>query len=318
MLSQINYLQSSADVNCKIAVRSGLPKIQAESVVLILHGATLPSIIFDLAVFEGHSMLSYIAENGIAAYSLDYRGYGLSSKPIEMDSPPVAGNLLITHIDAVVDVHDVLKFINEQHPGKPIVFCGFSWGSTIAGYIASTTNLAKKLILLGPVYSYKNPQWLELANPNDNTNLNPAIKNYRIALRERWCGLWDRELASNQIFWRDPKVLEELLNHVEKSDSNWANLTGKIGCIRIPTGVLADALRVYNQNPIYDASKITCPTLVLRGDHDSASLAADVSGIINTLTCHKQLINVDNATHYGILERGAGRFFKAIIDFINH
>ena len=31
--------------------------------------------------------------------------------------------------------------------------------------------LSKKLILLGPVYSYKNPQWLELANPNDNTNL---------------------------------------------------------------------------------------------------------------------------------------------------
>ena len=318
MQSQISYLQSSADPQCKLALRYCLPKTPAKTVVLVLHGATLPSVIFDLPVFEGHSMLSYLAEQRLAAYSLDYRGYGLSSKPAAMDDPTMAGPPLITHVDAAVDVNDVLTFINQNHPGKPVILCGFSWGSSIAGHIASTTKVVSKLILLGPVYSNKNPQWLELADPNDVTQLNPAIKSYRVASRERWCGLWDREIAANGLIERDPKVLEALLDHVENSDSSWANQNGKQGCIRIPTGVLVDALRVYNQTPIYDASKITCPTLVLRGSQDTASVSIDADGLVNALTCPKQRIDIVNATHYGILERGAGRFFEAMVGFVQH
>lgn len=316
MQSQISYLQSSADPNCKLAVRYCLPPMPAETVVLLLHGATLPSLIFDLPVFEGQSMLLYLAVQGLAAYTLDYRGYGLSSKPAAMDDPGMAGAPLITHRDAAVDVRDVLKFIEQQHSGKPVVLCGFSWGSSIAGYIASTTNVATRLLLLGPVYSYRNPQWLELADPNHPRRLNPRIKSYRITSRERWCGLWDRELAANSLIERDPRVFEALLEHLENSDRVWAIESGNQGCIRIPTGVLVDALRVYNQDPIYDAAQITCPTLVLRGDQDTASVSIDADGLFNTLTCPKQCIDIAHATHYGILERGAGRFFEAMVAFI--
>ena len=314
--TQINYLQSSADKSCKIAVRSLLPEVETKAIMLILHGATLPSIIFDLPVCEGNSMLSYMAENGIAAYALDYRGYGLSSKPLAMDDPLMGGKPLINHVDATMDVLDVLEFINQRHGKKNVVFCGFSWGSTIAGHIAATTNLAAKLILLGPVYSYQNSQWAELADPNDITKLNPSIKSYRIISRERWCGLWDRELKThNALKWRDPPVLENLLDNIENSDSDWAIKNSRPGCIRIPTGVLSDALRVYNQNPIYNASKITCPTLVIRGEQDSASVDIDVSGLFNSLACPKGRIDITNATHYGILERESRRFFKAISEF---
>jgi alpha-beta hydrolase superfamily lysophospholipase len=132
--SQLNYIQSSADENCKIAVRSCLPETEAKAIMLILHGATLPSVIFDLPVCEGNSMLSYMAENGIAAYALDYRGYGLSSKPLAMDDQLMVGKPLIHHVDATMDVLDVLKFINQRHEKEDVVFCGFSWGSTIAGH----------------------------------------------------------------------------------------------------------------------------------------------------------------------------------------
>ena len=313
--SQINYIQSSVDKNCKIAVRSCMPKSEIKSVMLVLHGAVLPSIIFDLPV-NGQSMLSYMASSGIAVYTLDYRGYGLSSKPLEMDDLAMAGPPLINHVDATCDVLDVLSFINQRHGGSHKVFCGFSWGSTIAGHIAATTNLVEKLILLGPVYSYKNPQWAELADPNDTSKLNPSIKSYRIVGRERWCGLWSHELkVSNGMHWRDPTILKELLSNIEASDSTWAKENGRDGCIRIPTGVLSDALRVYNQNPIYNASKIQCPTLVIRGKYDTASLDTDVSGLMNTLTCHKKRIDISNSTHYGILENDAARFFEEIMQF---
>jgi pimeloyl-ACP methyl ester carboxylesterase len=192
---------------------------------------------------------------------------------------------------------------------------GFAEGSS--GYITTHSNWVSKLILLGPVYSYKNPQWKELADPNNSTKLNPGIKSYRVASRERWCGLWDRELkVNNAIGWRDPKTLETLVDHIENTDITWANTSNNRGCVRIPTGVLRDALQTYNQTPLYDASKITCPTLVLRGEHDTASLSADADGLMNALTCQKQRVDIPNATHYGILEREAIRFFKEIADFV--
>lgn len=318
MTVKIQYIPSVADPSCKIAIRSTLPVDQVNVVVLLLHGATLPSIIFDLPGEQGHpTMMSYLSANGCAVYSLDFRGYGLSSKPEAMNDPAMCGLPLITHKDAANDVHDVQQFIIQQHPGIPIVLCGFSWGSSISGYLATHTNWISKLILLGPVYSYKNPQWQELADPNDSTKLNLGIKSYRIASRERWCGLWERELkVDNAVAWRDPKTLEALLDHIENTDTTWAKKSNNPGCIRIPTGVLMDALQTYNQTPIYEASKIKCPTLVLRGEHDTASLSADADGLMNALTCSKQRVDISNATHYGILERQAERFFQSIADFI--
>lgn len=315
-MSTLHFLQSSADPSCKLAVRACLPTKPAKTVILLLHGATLPSIIFDIVVTNGQSMLSHFANHGLAAYALDYRGYGLSSKPESMDDPTMAGTPLINHRDAALDVYDVIKFIKQQHGDKPLILCGFSWGSGIAGYIASTTNLPTKLILLGPVYSYKNPQWIELVDPNDVTKLNPSIKSYRVASRNHWCSLWDREVAGKD--WREPKVLENLLDQIENSDQAWAMKVGKSGCIRIPTGVLADACRVYNQNPIYDAAKISCPTLVLRGEQDTASTSLDMAGLFNNLICPKCHVDIANASHYGILEYEAGRFFTEMINFIQN
>jgi len=315
-VSTLHFLQSSADQNCKLAVRACLPTTPAETVILLLHGATLPSVIFDIAVADGQSMLSYLADHGLAVYALDYRGYGLSSKPESMDDPTMAGAPLINHLDAAVDVHDVIKFIKQQHGDIPLILCGFSWGSGIAGYIASTTNFPTKLILLGPVYSHKNPQWIDLVDPNDATKLNPSIKSYRIASRNHWCSLWDREVAGKD--WRDQNVLETLLEQIEDSDRAWAIKASKSGCIRIPTGVLADACRVYNQNPIYNAAKIACPTFVLRGEQDTASTSLDMVELLNHLTCPKYHVDIANASHYGILEYGAGRFFTSIVNFIQN
>lgn len=317
-LSKIFYLPSTACSSSKIGIRNILPKSSENAVIVLLHGATLPSIIFDLPGDKDHpTMMSYLVAKGFAVYSLDFRGYGLSSKPTVMDDPTMAGPPLITHKDAACEVYDVFQYIKEKHPNMPITLCGFSWGSTISGYIASHTDWVSKLILLGPVYSYKNPQWQELADPNDSSKLNPGIKSYRIASRERWCGLWDRELrANNAIEWRNPKTLEMLLEHIESTDAIWAKQTQNIGCIRIPTGVLVDALQTYNQNPIYDASKIKCPTFVLRGMQDTASLSADADGLMNALICPKKRVDIPKATHYGILEQRAERFFEAIATFI--
>ena len=312
------FISSSACLISKIAVRVRLPAVQPKAVVLLLHGATLPSIIFDLPGSPNQlSMMSYLAANEYAAYSLDYRGYGHSSKPVEMDDPQMKGPPLITHYDATFDVNDVVQLIKDRHPNVPVILCGFSWGSSISGYITARNNWVSKLILLGPVYSCANPQWKELADPKNPTKLNPGIKSYRIASRERWCGLWERELKSNNAMqWQDQATLRALLDDIETTDADWAKRTKNEKCIRIPTGVLVDALQTYNQTPIYDASKIQCPTLVLRGEQDTASLSADADGLMAALGGPKKRIDIANSSHYGILEKRAELFFEAIVDFI--
>lgn len=312
---QCFYIQSSADKECKLHVRTAVPKIP-KGIVLVLHGATLSSVIFDVKVTK-HSMLGFLSLNDFAAYSLDYRGYGNSSKPEAMNDPEMKGEPLINHFDAYSDVLDLICHVKKIHPGLPISLIGFSWGSNISGLTALKTGI-HKLILLGPVYSYANPGWRELGDANDVMTLNKSIKSYRVVSRARWHKSWDVEIPfDDKAVWRDPDLLETICDAIQLSDSDWANATGNQGKIRIPTGVLSDAHRVYTKRPIYDAAKITCPTLILRGEQDSASRNEDMQGLFAQLICPKQRIDIPNASHYGILEKGADRFFEAIGEFLS-
>jgi pimeloyl-ACP methyl ester carboxylesterase len=54
--------------------------------VLMVHGATYASPLFDLGV-PGRSWLAALAEAGFAAYALDVRGYGRSAMPARPDAP---------------------------------------------------------------------------------------------------------------------------------------------------------------------------------------------------------------------------------------
>lgn len=309
------YIQSSACKNSKIYVRQCLPTSKPKAIVLVLHGATMPSVIFDIKVTK-HSMLECLAENGFAAYALDYRGYGRSCKPESMNNPNMEGAPLITHADAYLDVCDLLKYSKENNQENlPVALCGFSWGANIAGYTCQNQKI-DSMVLIGPVYSFKHPNWGDLADISDPKKLNKSIKAYRIVPRYRWHKPWDLEIPfPDKSIIRDDDVLNAICNEIENSDLEWAKKTNNVGSVRIPSGVLQDAHRVYTKNPIYDAAKINCPTLIIRGKQDSASQSEDMDGLMLNLNCVKQRIDIDNATHYGILEKKADRFFDNIIDF---
>ncbi len=56
--------------------------------VLFVHGSTYPSeTAFDLPL-DGFSWMDYIAQHGYDVYLMDVRGYGHSTRPPQMDSPP--------------------------------------------------------------------------------------------------------------------------------------------------------------------------------------------------------------------------------------
>jgi pimeloyl-ACP methyl ester carboxylesterase len=84
----------SSDPGIEIYVRNkhpaGMTDFDAATTVLFVHGATYPAeSAFDLPL-DGASWMDLIAREGYDVYLLDIRGYGLSTRPPQMDAPAAA------------------------------------------------------------------------------------------------------------------------------------------------------------------------------------------------------------------------------------
>ncbi|MDX1492779.1 MAG: alpha/beta fold hydrolase [Longimicrobiales bacterium] len=98
---------------------------QPRQVVLLLHGRTwsiLPD--FDLRTQGQPSLMEYLADEGVAVYGLDARGYGGTPRDetgwLEPDR-------------MAQDARSVLSWLRERHPeAAPPVVLGWSYGSAIA------------------------------------------------------------------------------------------------------------------------------------------------------------------------------------------
>ena len=313
-------IPSSMNLDHNIFLRLVEPENTPKGLVLFLHGANLGSICFDVPCHEGQTWLEYMASRGLVAAALDYRGYSRSSRFAEMDMPMEQSNPLATHKEAVQDTLDVIQNLQSIFGNLPITLVGFSWGSVIAGYIAQYhPRLVQKLIVLGGIYSCRNPRWEGCLEPTNPSQLNPSIGGYRILPKEALCNaLWDAETpGDDKNIWRDPQIVEILLNDVLNCDKAWAEKVNMPARIRVPSGILQDVCAIYNGHPIYEASQVFQPTLIIRGDHDIASLSQDMEQLRARLgSTQKELMTIENATHYVCLEKKYIVVWQAAADFI--
>ena len=86
------------------------------------------------------------------------------------------------------------------------------------------------------------------------------------------------------------------------------------GSVRVPAGRLDDLLRT---NPQFDASKITVPTLVIRGALDTFATRIDNKLLIDAWgSTVKKYVEIPNASHLLPYEKANVQFFKAVKDFL--
>lgn len=318
VIRQTFFVTSTQNQAHSIFVRVAKPQGTPKGLMVFAHGANLSSLCFDLPCYKGQTWLEYAAHHGLYACALDYRGYGRSSRYGGMDGPPQSCKPLGTHHDATQDVLDVINHVHLIYPGLPLTLVGYSWGSGIAGYMAQyASDRVSKLVLLGAVYAYPHPEWescFDLANPGA---LHPNLGSYRVLAASQLTRLWDREIPGpDKAAWRDSAIVDALVNDALECDKTWAQQVGKEGHIRVPTGVLVDACRVHYRQPLYDAAQVKQPALIMRGDHDTASLMEDMAGLLQQLgTPDKAMLTIQGATHYGMLERCAIDFWQPAIAF---
>ena len=276
-------------------------------VLLLLHGYPTPGYIaFDLD-HENCSMMRYLALHGWDTFALDYEGYGLSTRPPSMDVPstfpeskaPIHSDVAINDVERVVDFIMNLRGVEKVH------LLGWSLGAsrTAPIYTIRHQDRVAKLVLFAPGY-----ESLGLAEQyrgyEGYMNITVKVMTIHPSLGD-WYQLGTKdELLIPGVF---EVVRDALLDSDPKSDELG-------GSFLVPLGRLVDMLRA---NPQFDASKITIPTLVIRGEYDKVATREDNKLLVEELASDvKKYVEIPNASHIISYEKANIQFFKAVKDFL--
>ncbi len=276
--------------------------------VLFVHGATYPGAMFDV---PGSSWLDHAVADGYAAYALDVRGYGASTRPAALEGPARDNPPFSRAETAVADIADAIATIRERADVATVDLVGWSWGTMTTGlYASSGPGTIRRLVLFAPVYCCHRPDRIVgLADRNAPDTLR-ALGAYRTETLDEARQRWNAEIvARDPDEWRDPAILSAWFEMM------LANEPGE--AVRAPNGVLVDLWEAFNARARYDAGAITVPTLVIRGTDDATAIRADGLGLLDSLgSADKQYVEIGRTTHFALLERRAPQLFETVSRFL--
>ena len=278
-----------------------------EKVLLFLHGYSTPGYIaFDLN-HDSCSMMRYFARAGWDTFALDYEGHGLSTDPPLMDLPSAFPEALAPiHSEvAVNNVERVFNFISNLRGVDKVNILGWSLGAsrTAPIYTIRHQDTVAKLVLFAPGYmslgSFENMR--EKADFFDTK--------VRVIPSHPDVAGWYLFGSKKEVIV--PGAFEAFRELMLASDPKSGELGGSF---RIPAGRFVDLLR---GKPQFDASKITVPTLVIRGALDAFSTKEDCELLTSQIGGQvKQFVEIPDASHMIPYEKANIQFFKAVKDFL--
>ena len=285
--------------------------------VLLVHGATLGANLFDLPT-SGYSLMAWLASRARVVYALDVRGFGNSLGGSIMDAEADADAPFARADDAVRDIGAAVDFILARERVEVADLIGFSWGTiTSALYAARAPERIARLALYAPLYAEVNPLWLErIADPEDRSRLNPRIGAYRLVTKQELISRWDSDLSPH-----DPKLYRED-GIAELTFEAFAALDPHSRCLerpafRCPAGPLADLMSVFHGRPLYNPSKLTMPTLLVRGSDDTTSTDTDARRLLAAVASpQKSYCVITPGSHFLIMERNRSELYRQLSDFL--
>jgi pimeloyl-ACP methyl ester carboxylesterase len=277
-------------------------------VVLLLHGATVPGFVaFDLD-HEQCSLMRYLARAGWDTFTLDFEGYGLSTRPLVLDAPAAFPESRAP-IHSEVAVHNVeraVEFIRTLRGVTQVALLGWSLAASREAplYTLRHPEQVAKLVLFAPGYKYLG--FAEGARTRADTLETKDKVSYTRPTVEGWYQFGSKEELLV------PGAFEAFRDAMLASDPKAGELGGMF---RAPAGRIVDLFRA---NPQFDAAKITVPTLVIRGALDTWSTREDSQLLTAELGSEvKHYVDIPNASHFVQYEKVNGQFFKAVKDFLD-
>ena len=310
------FMVPAVDPGIKLYVRNkhpeGASSFPAEKILLYVHGATYPSeTAFDLKL-NGLSWMDYIAQHGYDVYLVDLRGYGLSTRPPEMDHPAADNAPIVRTETAVKDVGAAVDFILKRRGAKKLNLLGWSWGTTIMGsYTTQNNDKVVKLVLYAP-------QWIRQGGAS-LTDSGAKLGAYRSVSRDAARGRWLSGVPESKKADLIPAGwFEAWADSTFASDPVGARQSPPV--LRAPNGVVQDGRDFWSAGKaLYDPAEIRVPTFLAHAEWDadlpSYMLYAYFEKLANAP--YKRYVQIGEGTHTVIMEKNRMQLFQAVQQFLD-
>ncbi len=286
----------------------------SEYPLILIHGGGPGAIAsFDLDV-PNASFAKALVKRGIKVYLMNIRGWEKSTLPNYdlRDSTTVIGNFK----EATQDISSVVEYIRAKDNVDKVSIFGWATGGHWGGsYAAQNSDKLAEFISLNSLYGTNAPWELKhfFWQESDSTKFNKTGF-FRVSDKEGLVRKWTSTIPiDNKQDWRDSLVME-------------AYRTTAVGfgedktIMKVPGGYREESFYMSNGRKYWDASSITCPTLILRTDLDFWSRPQDLVAIEKDLTNSKRKrIQTIKGTHYVFLdrdERGRKELIDEIVNFL--
>ena len=297
----------------RLFVRQALPEGPRRGSVVLVHGATLASGLWDIDV-PGYSVLLALARAGFSTWAPDIRGYARSDR-VRQPVQAYAGMR-----EAVRDIDAVVAHACQHDRVDQVLLVGGSWGSiTAAGYACVQPQRVCALALMAPIFASRNPLWLEeLGDPEHPAHLRPDLGPTRQVGRPDLCRRWDPEIpSSDKARRREARVLDALMADALAAEPADAHPLDDRPTFTVPNGTLADLFEYFSGRPLYDPGRLHMPTLLVRGEDDQTSTAQDMDTLRSALIhAPVQCETIPDAGHFICAERAAPALQRTLADFL--
>jgi pimeloyl-ACP methyl ester carboxylesterase len=303
-------------------MQEGNTRFTNENVIIFLHGATGPSTCdFDLD-YKDYSWADWMVKRGYVVWMGDYRNYGYSTREKAMDEPAANNQPVTRSYQALRDFEAMVNYIKRTRGVQKVTLVGWSWGAMLAGYYASLhSENVHKLVLYAPLYNF-----------NDHTNLGPgsALQNkrkpyefnfalgaYRVVSEAANTGRWNGEIPlESKDEYREAAVPAAYWSECLATDPS--SNTRNPPSLRAPNGVLEDSFYQATGRPLWNASSIYVPSLLIAGAYDTWSYPEDREGLMRDLVHApvKRSVLIPDATHFVLFEKNRFQFFEEVLKFL--
>ncbi|MFC1491485.1 alpha/beta fold hydrolase [Nitrospinota bacterium] len=320
---QKDHFIDSHDPGIRLHLREkrpeGLRRFEEASTLLLLHGQSMPAPhAFDIAL-PGYSWMDFAAARGFDVFALSVRGYGLSTRPPEMLAPRLANPPAVRGRVAMRDIDAAVRFICDYRSLDRINLLGYSFSTTTtAAYTAENGARIRRLVLYAPFYAYDRPAVAaQMEDPARPGRFDPKFGAWRWVTKREQMERWDGSIPRGQhAKWREARAVKYYWEKQLIYDPEGRKR--RTPAVKVPNGPRADGYDRARNIPLYDASKLHPPALLIRGDHDRSSTDPEANGLFKALTASrgKRHVIIGDATHFIQFEKRHEELYSEVQLFL--
>ncbi|HEY6660239.1 MAG TPA: alpha/beta fold hydrolase [Pyrinomonadaceae bacterium] len=277
----------------------------SRQIVLFAEGSAVPTAGNAGFKINGVSWMDSLALSGFDVWSLDYLGYGESSRYRETDlqSPPGRAR------DCASQLANAVKFILAKRGVAKLSIIGDSFGSLVAGIYASRSpQSVDKLILFAPVTPVAE------AKPNQPLS---SVSQFDIVTPADLWQLYSTWLPKGEHAGVDRNFFLATWGS-KYLDTDPTSRQRRPPSVMVPAGPDLDTADIQRGQFPYNPGLITKPTLIIFGEWDAVATEEGGKRLFDLLTGtrNKRRIVIGKGTHVLQLESSRRILYQEVVSFL--